>query len=137
MLTIDRDKIQFIVSQAQILDADLPAAGDDPGSDLTHGEIEHFEEFGDATDAGDADASEADQELLEFINDLNEDEQLDLVALAWIGRGSFAEHEWAEARAEAKRAHNDRTAEYLLGMPLLPDYLQEGLNALDGQSAAA
>jgi hypothetical protein len=30
-------------------------------------------------------------------------------------------------RAEAARAHNGRTARYLLGMPLLPDYLEEAL----------
>jgi Protein of unknown function (DUF3775) len=30
-------------------------------------------------------------------------------------------------RAEAARAHNKRTASYLLGMPLLADHLEEAL----------
>ncbi len=68
-------------------------------------------------------------ELNEFIRSLDEDAQIDLVALAWVGRGDFDIEEWPEARAEAARAHNNRTAEYLLGMPLLPDFLEEALSA--------
>ena len=33
-------------------------------------------------------------------------------------------------RDEAARAHNRRTSSYLLGMPLLPDFLEEGLSML-------
>ena len=33
-------------------------------------------------------------------------------------------------REEAARAHNQRTAEYLLGMPLVADFLEEGLSML-------
>ena len=33
-------------------------------------------------------------------------------------------------REEAARAHNERTAEYLLGEPLLGDFLEEGLSML-------
>jgi len=68
-------------------------------------------------------------ELIEFIRALDVDAQIDLVALAWVGRGDFGIEEWPEARAEAARAHNKRSAEYLLGMPLLPDYLEEALSA--------
>lgn len=59
---------------------------------------------------------------------MTEDEQIDLVALAWLGRGDGALDDWADLRAEAARAHNNRTAAYLLGMPLLGDYLEEGLS---------
>lgn len=69
------------------------------------------------------------EELTTFIDELNEDEQVDLVALAWLGRDSGGLEEWPELRQEAARAHNRRTAAYLLGMPLLPDYLEEGLAA--------
>jgi hypothetical protein len=74
------------------------------------------------------------KELIEIIRGLNEDEQIDLVALAWLGRGDGGLDEWGELRAEAERAHNDRTAEYLLGMPILCDYLAEAL-AMFGHSA--
>ena len=70
-------------------------------------------------------------QLKTLIDELNEDEQLDLVSLAWIGRGDYGAAEWAEARSQARDSRSDHTAEYLLGMPLLPDYLEEGLSALD------
>lgn len=67
-------------------------------------------------------------ELRAIIRGLNEDEQIDLVALAWLGRGDGELSEWDDLREEAARAHNRRTAEYLLGMPLLSDYLEEALS---------
>jgi Protein of unknown function (DUF3775) len=61
---------------------------------------------------------------------LNVDEQIDLVTLAWLGRGDGGVEDWDDLRAEAARAHNRRTASYLLGIPLLSDYLEEGLSQL-------
>jgi uncharacterized protein DUF3775 len=66
-------------------------------------------------------------ELTAIIRGLNEDEQIDLVALTWLGRGDGELDDWDEIRAEASRAHNKRTAKYLLGIPLLGDLLEEGL----------
>jgi hypothetical protein len=66
-------------------------------------------------------------ELTAIIRGLNEDEQIDLVALAWLGRGDGDLSDWEDLRAEAMRAHNKRTAEYLLGMPTLGDDLEEAL----------
>jgi hypothetical protein len=75
------------------------------------------------------------QELRGFIGALTEDEQIDLVTLTWLGRGDGTVEDWDELRAEAARAHNARTAGYLLGMPLLSDYLEEGLSQLGRSSA--
>lgn len=127
MLNIDPDKVCAIIVKARVFDADLDSAGDDPGSDLAHGEVEDAEVLAEETDEEEADNTE--DELVEMISNLNEDEQIELVALTWLGRGSYAVEEWPEAVREATRAHNDRTAEYLLGMPLLADYLEEGLSA--------
>ena len=69
-------------------------------------------------------------ELKGFIRDLNEDEQASLVALAWIGRGSFGPEELDEALSTARSERANRTEDYLLGMPLLPDYLEEALDRL-------
>ena len=66
-------------------------------------------------------------ELVAMIRALNEDEQVDLVALTWLGRGDGDLDDWQDIRAEAARAHNRRTAEYLSGIPLLSDYLEEAL----------
>lgn len=69
------------------------------------------------------------QELVEYIRSLDEEEQINLVALAWIRRGTYDIAEWSEALAQARAAHNKRTAEYLTGLPLLGDYLDEALAA--------
>jgi hypothetical protein len=67
-------------------------------------------------------------ELREFIRGLNVDEQIDLVALAWLGRGDGSRQEWTTIRSDAAREHNERaTVRYLLGMPILPDYLANSL----------
>lgn len=68
------------------------------------------------------------QELTIFIGDLSEDEQVDLVALAWLGRGDGDLSDWQGLRSEAARAHNERTASYLLGMPLLSNHLEDALS---------
>ncbi|WP_461480647.1 DUF3775 domain-containing protein [Porticoccus sp.] len=74
-----------------------------------------------------------DSTFLEFksiIDDLEPDQQWEVVALQWLGRGDFTKDEWTEAVAEATNSWNARTAEYLIAHPLLPDDLQEGLDIL-------
>jgi hypothetical protein len=69
--------------------------------------------------------------LRSFIAAISEDEQIDLVALAWLGRDDNTIEDWLAIREEAERAHvsrTDHTANYLLGMPLVSEYLAEGLS---------
>jgi hypothetical protein len=73
-------------------------------------------------------------ELIGFIDALNDDEQVNLVALAWEGRGTFEAEEFDEAVETARSEVTGSTAGYLLGLPLLSDYLEEGLEKL-GYSA--
>jgi len=68
------------------------------------------------------------RELVEFITALSDEEQTDLVALMWLGRGDGTLEDWLDLRDEAERQHNNRTAAYLLGEPLLADHLEEGLS---------
>lgn len=70
------------------------------------------------------------EELVSIIDALSEDEQIDLVALAWLGRDGAGPADWPETRHEAARAHNDRTASYRLGMPMLADFIEEGFSML-------
>ncbi len=89
---------------------------------------------GDAIDADSilearrGDATEA--ELRAFIERLPEDERIELVAIMWIGRETFEPEEWDEALRTASEEHGLRTADYLLGIPMLPDYLEDGLEKL-------
>ncbi len=65
-------------------------------------------------------------ELKAAIENLNEEELFGLVALMWIGRGTYGPDELDMALEDAKSSSNDHTAEYLIETPLLPDYLEEG-----------
>lgn len=70
------------------------------------------------------------QEIKTTIDDLEPDQQVTLVALMWLGRGDYSADEWDSAVETAKDSWNERTAEYLLGTPLLADFLSEGLDEL-------
>ena len=59
------------------------------------------------------------------------DEAAELVAIAWIGRGDFEAEDFQQAVDEARDRAAGSTATYLLGMPLLADHLEAGLDALD------
>lgn len=72
----------------------------------------------------------AEAELRAFIQALTEDEKYDLVAVAWVGRESFGADEWDEAVATARQEKTNSTADYLVGMDLLADYLESGLEEL-------
>jgi hypothetical protein len=64
------------------------------------------------------------------IDDLEPDQQAELVALMWVGRGDLEPEEWDEALAlAADRAEGD-TAFYLLSHPHVADYLDEGIERL-------
>jgi Protein of unknown function (DUF3775) len=118
-LEISPTKVGFVIVKAREIAAKVAAWDDGATSD--HDAESILESFSD-------DATQ--DELMGFIRNLNEDEQASLVALAWIGRGSFGPEELEEALATARAERNHRTEEYLLGMPLLPDYLEEALDRL-------
>jgi hypothetical protein len=121
-LGISPEKVRIVIAKARQFDAKEADSDPDEGSN--------------AADDGMADVLEDDpendavrQELVSFINGLNEDEQVNLVALAWLGRGTYDIEDWDEAIDTARSEHNKRTAQYLLGLPLLGDYLADGLEA--------
>lgn len=72
----------------------------------------------------------AEAELDAFIDRLNEEEQAALVAVFWIGRGSFEPEEYADAYRTAQAEATTPTGEYLKGSPHLADHLESGLDAL-------
>ena len=122
-LSISLEKVCFLIAKAREFEtkdvATIPDEASNPTDDRM---IEVLE------DRPNEDAVL--QELRSIIGDMSEDEQIDLVALAWLGRGDAGAEGWEELRSEAARAHNQRTASYLLPMPLLPTYLQDGLAEL-------
>ncbi|SIS87070.1 DUF3775 domain-containing protein [Phaeovulum vinaykumarii] len=69
-------------------------------------------------------------ELAAFVKGLNEEEKAALVAVFWIGRGTYGPDELAEAIETARAEASTPTEDYLMGVPLLADYLEDGLEAL-------
>jgi Protein of unknown function (DUF3775) len=64
------------------------------------------------------------------IEDLEPDQQAELVALMWIGRGDMEPEEWDAAIELAVERHEGATAAYLLAHPHVADYLEEGVDRL-------
>ena len=121
-LTISPEKVCFIIIKAKEFDAKDEVTEPDPGSNPS-----------DDKDAAILEDHEDDpvlEELTSIIASLSEDEQIDLVALAWLGRDDYVASDWPAVREDAAAAHNNRTAEYLIGIPLLGDFLEEGLSML-------
>lgn len=71
----------------------------------------------------------AEGELRAFIERMDVDEQAEMVAIMWIGRGSFEPEDWSEALTTARREATTPTADYLIGTPHLADHLEAGLEA--------
>ena len=128
MLEINPEKVRQVIAEARMFDAKEEMT--DPGSGSNGADDNMIDVLEDGPD----DATY--QVLMEYIRSLDEDEQIALVALAWIGRGTYDPEQWGEAVAEARRAHNKRTAEYLTGLPMLGDYLEEGLAAIEESGQA-
>ena len=129
-LSIDPDTVRLFILKAKALSAAVNEDYDDGA--------EHEIEFdggmhdGHHHDGLVEEASEdlTEEEFRELINDLNVDEAAELVALAWVGRGDYDASEWVDAVAAARERANKRTAKYLLGLPQLADWLEEGLEEI-------
>jgi hypothetical protein len=119
-LTISPETVCFIIIKAREFDVKDEVTEPDPGSNPSDDmDAEVLEDHSD-------DPSE--EEIRSAIAAMSVDEQIDLVALAWLGRSDYDVKDWPSVRAEAAGEHNNKTASYLLGMPLLGDYLEEGLS---------
>jgi hypothetical protein len=120
-LSISPEKVFFIIAKARQFDIKVTE------SDLVSDSADDGTGYMREDHSNDTDRSE----LSGFIRGLNEDEQIDLVALTWLGRGDGDVDNWHDLRAEASRAHNNRTGSYLIGTPMLADYLEEALSQFD------
>lgn len=121
-MDIALDKVCALIRQARQFD--VKEQGDsDAGSNPTDDRA--FDVLEDAPD------DPVEGEIRAFISGLNEDERANLVALVWVGRGDYGPDEWDDAVALARERRDTPTDDYLLGIPNLPDLLDEGLAAFD------
>jgi hypothetical protein len=122
-LDIPTDKVAFIILKAREFDVKEGDSDPDEGSNpVDDNNMDVLEDQAD---------DPVREELVGAIRGLDEDARAELIALAWLGRGTYDLDEWQEALATAKSEHRKRAAEYLLGLPLLGDYLEDGLAMFD------
>jgi hypothetical protein len=100
-LSISPEKVCFIVVKAREFDAkDMVTMPDEASNATDDAMISVLEDHADDPVAA---------ELRGFIGALTEDEQVDLVALAWLGRGDDTLEDWEDLLAEAARLKTGRT----------------------------
>jgi hypothetical protein len=123
MLVIPLETLAFIIVKAREFDAEVPiepdaATGSDPPDD------DERQVLLDTPD------NPTEQELRDAIDGLGDLERQELLALMWLGRGDYDAGSWPEALREAGESRIASVTDYLVGTPLLGDYLEEGASAL-------
>jgi hypothetical protein len=126
------DTICRLILRAKELEAQVPA--DEPDEDP-----DDVDDFGDDDEGGGGTLSVLEDELNDgveeevraVLDDLAEDQLAEVLALAWVGRGTYDASEWDEAFAEAGELDPEQRIDELLDMPLLGGHLEAGLAAFD------
>lgn len=70
------------------------------------------------------------RQVADYVSGLNEDEQISLVTVVWIGRGTFEPDDLEEAMSIARHEATAPTQDYLAAMPDLAEHLEAGMEAL-------
>ncbi len=123
VLTITPESAFAILLKAREFDVKVPQTDPDSGSNPSDDNSVDALEFGPADNTR--------NELISAIHDLNDDEQSDLIALIFLGRGDFTLSEWHEAQQTAGQIGRNHIPAYVAGIPLASDYLEEGLSQLN------
>jgi hypothetical protein len=123
MLVIPLERLAFIIAKAREFDAEVPvepdaATGSDPPDD------DERQVLLDTPD------NPTEQELRDAIDGLGVLERQEVLALMWLGRGDYDAESWPEALRQAADTTNQNLTDYLVGTPLLGEYLEEGASAL-------
>ena len=117
-LNISLEKVCFVIAKARELDVKVaPEELDDASDEDMMQRI--LEDYADDPTL---------EELRSFLLDQNDDELKELLALAWLGRGDFTIEEWRDGLEQVGDVRQHHTAAYLIGTPLLADFLEEGLS---------
>ena len=65
------------------------------------------------------------EEIRSLFDQLNEDQKVEVLAMLWLGSGTF--DEWSEAVTAARQDPDSRRADTFLSIPLAADYLEDAL----------
>ena len=121
MLTIPLEKVAYVIEKAREFDAQAPRDAEE-GSNAADDDEREI-----PLDTPD---NPTEQELRDAIDGLGIPERQELLALMWLGRGDYDAESWSEALQQARQTQSASETAYLLGTPLLADYIEEGVAAL-------
>jgi len=117
-----------LILRAKEMEAQVPAQ--DPDDDPA--DVDDYDDEGrQALSVLEDELNDVEEEVQAVLEDLAEDQLAEVVALAWVGRGTYDSSEWDEAYAEANDLSGDERIQELLDMPLLGGHLEAGLAAFD------
>lgn len=121
-LRISTDKVCFIVVKARQFQVKDVVTEPDPASNASDDNMRSVLESHANDPVG--------REIVSAFEGLNSDERIDLVALVRLGRGDGDLSEWKDLQTDAPQELSGDGGEALLGIPLLADYLEEGLSLI-------
>ena len=127
-LRISVEKVCALIEAARELAGKVPSTA---GDRTTTGEDSKTVTIEDYPGEAVFDSDGRRREMIEFVAGLNVEEQVDLLALIWLGRGDYELDEWDAALAEAEARIAARDPDYMIGDAALPEYLGDGLEAFD------
>ncbi len=121
MLTIPLEKLAYVIEKAREFDAQVPSDAEEGSNTADDDEREILLDTPD---------NPSEQELRDAIDGLGIPERQELLALMWLGRGDYDAESWSEALQQARQTQSASETAYLLGTPLLGDYIEEGVATL-------
>jgi len=118
-----------LILRAKELEAQVPAQDPDEDPDDVD---DYDDEGGEGLSVLEDELNDSvEEEVRALLDDLAEDQLAELVALAWVGRGTYDASEWDDAFEEAGGLDPEERIDELMDMPLLPGHLEAGLAAFD------
>lgn len=119
MLNVSADTVCFVIARAREFQAKeevvIPEVPNNPSDDWARQILaDHVDDL-------------TFEEVRATIDDLDREQQADLIALMWLGRGDYDVSEWEQAVEDADEAIGEDPTSYLLAHPMVADYLEEGL----------
>jgi hypothetical protein len=131
-IAIDPDTVRMFADKAKAMNSGIDRSEEDGNQHDIEFDADRISDRHHHDGLAEEEAEDyTEEELLELIADLNDDEAQALVALVWVGRGDYEASEWEEALVQARERAEGPTAKYLMRMPLLADYLENGLDVLN------
>ncbi|MEH3106584.1 MAG: DUF3775 domain-containing protein [Sphingomonas fennica] len=123
-LSVSLETICRLIVRAREMEAQVPAIETEEDADPTDSD-DPFAVLEDEANTG------VEEEITALLEDLGEDQLAEVLALAWVGRGTYDASEWQDALDEANDSDAESPITQLLDMPTLAANLDAGLSAFD------